>query len=164
MMKTYKCGTWILGIVALGVWTMTGRAQCGDGGCAMPPELIRIEPVTATNTAPQAASTGIVDTATVKLPRLLDLGATKCIPCKKLAPILDELKTTYAGVLEVEFIDVWENPKAGEGYGLKTIPTQIFYGADGKELYRHEGFISREDILAKWQELGVVLVAPPAQP
>jgi thioredoxin 1 len=74
-----------------------------------------------------------------------------------MAPILDELKTTYAGKLDVVFIDVWENKQAGEQYGIRVIPTQIFYDADGKELFRHEGFFSKEDILAKWKELGVNL-------
>jgi thioredoxin 1 len=88
------------------------------------------------------------------LPRLVDLGADKCIPCKMMEPILEELKTTHAGVLEVEFIDVWKNSKAAREYGVRMIPTQIFFGADGKELARHEGFMSREEILAKWAELG----------
>jgi thioredoxin 1 len=92
-----------------------------------------------------------------QLPKLLDLGATKCIPCKKMAPILAELKTTYAGKLEVEFIDVWQNTDAGTKYGIQLIPTQIFYDAAGKELFRHEGFYGREDILGKWRELGVNL-------
>jgi thioredoxin 1 len=91
------------------------------------------------------------------LPRLVDLGAGKCIPCKMMAPILEELKEQYAGRLEVEFIDVWENPDAGAEYGIKLIPTQIFYNASGKELFRHEGFYSKEDILGKWKELGVDL-------
>jgi thioredoxin 1 len=34
------------------------------------------------------------------------------------------------------------------------IPTQIFYASDGKELFRHTGFFSREQILSKWHELG----------
>ncbi len=88
------------------------------------------------------------------LPRLVDLGADKCIPCKMMAPILDELKGTYAGKLEVEFIDVWKNESAGQQYGVRVIPTQIFYSPDGKEIFRHEGFFSREEILAKWKELG----------
>jgi thioredoxin 1 len=95
--------------------------------------------------------------AAAKLPKLLDLGADKCIPCKMMAPILEELKREYAGRLEVEFIDVWKNPEAGQRYGIRMIPTQIFYDADGKELYRHVGFISKEDILSKWKELGVEL-------
>ena len=95
--------------------------------------------------------------ATAKLPKLLDLGAGKCIPCKMMFPVLDELKKEYAGKLEVEFIDVWVNPDAAKPYGIEVIPTQIFYNADGKELFRHVGFFAKEDILAKWKELGVDL-------
>ena len=91
------------------------------------------------------------------LPRLLELGADKCIPCKQMAPILDELKTTYAGQLEVDFIDVWKNPDASERYGVQVIPLQIFFDAAGNELFRHEGFFPKNDILAKWKELGVDL-------
>lgn len=97
------------------------------------------------------------DTTTTKLPILLDLGADKCIPCKAMMPVLDELKTQYAGKLEVKFIDVWKNPDAGTEYGVTTIPTQIFLDANGKELFRHIGFYAKEDILAKWQELQVEL-------
>ena len=93
------------------------------------------------------------------LPRLVDLGAGKCIPCKKMAPILEELKTEYAGRMEVEFIDVWKNPDAGKAYNIEMIPTQIFYDASGKELFRHTGFFGKEDILAEWKQLGVDLTA-----
>ena len=93
------------------------------------------------------------------LPRLVDLGADKCIPCKMMAPILEELKSEYAGRLRVEFYDVWKNPGVGKEYGVQIIPTQIFYDAGGKELWRHEGFLAKEDILAKWAELGVALSA-----
>ena len=93
------------------------------------------------------------------VPRLVDLGAGKCIPCKKMAPILEELKKEYAGRMEVEFIDVWKNPDAGKAYGVEMIPTQIFYDASGTELFRHTGFFGREDILGQWKELGVELAA-----
>ena len=94
-----------------------------------------------------------------RLPRLVDLGAGKCIPCKKMAPILEELKKEYAGRMEVEFIDVWKNPDAGKAFGVEMIPTQIFYDASGTELFRHTGFFGKEDILGKWKELGVELAA-----
>ncbi len=94
-----------------------------------------------------------------KLPRLVDLGADKCIPCKMMAPVLADLKTNYVGRLEVEFIDVWKNPDAGKPYKIKLIPTQIFFDGTGKERFRHEGFFGKEDILAKWKELGVDLGA-----
>ena len=91
------------------------------------------------------------------LPRLVDLGAGKCVPCKVMAPILEELKKTFSGRLQVDFIDVWQNPDASTQYGVQIIPTQIFYDSSGKELFRHEGFFSREDILGKWKEFGVDL-------
>ena len=106
------------------------------------------------NTTPPPATSA---EAGAKLPKLLDLGATKCITCKMMAPILEELKKEYTGRMHVEFIDVWENENAGKEYGVEMIPTQIFYDADGKELFRHTGFFGKEDILAKWKELGVDL-------
>jgi len=102
--------------------------------------------VAASPTAPASA-----------LPRLVDLGADKCIPCKMMAPILEDLKKSFAGRMDVVFVDVWENPEAGKKYGINVIPTQIFYDAAGKELFRHEGFFGKDDILAQWKELGVDL-------
>ena len=93
--------------------------------------------------------------AATPLPRLVDVGADKCIPCKMMAPILEELKREYAGKFAVEFVDVWKNPGAVDAYGIQLIPTQIFLDASGKELFRHEGFYAKEDILAKWKELGI---------
>ena len=94
------------------------------------------------------------------LPRLVDLGANKCIPCKLMAPMLDELRSEQTGRLIVEFIDVWKNPRLGKDHGIRMIPTQIFYDGSGKELFRHVGFFSKEDIIAKWKEFGVDLAGP----
>ena len=88
------------------------------------------------------------------LPRLVDLGADKCIPCIAMAPILAELKREYAGRFEVEFIDVWKKRDEAARYRVQMIPTQIFYNGAGKELYRRSGFIGKEDILATWKRLG----------
>jgi thioredoxin 1 len=116
----------------------------------------------ATNAPAENAGDKAAPGAAAKLPKLIDLGATKCIPCKMMAPILEELKKEYSGRMNVEFIDVWVNPDAGKPYGIEMIPTQIFFDASGKELFRHVGFFAKEDILAKWKELGVDLAAKPA--
>lgn len=102
-----------------------------------------------------AAQQEVAAAQTQVLPRLVDLGAGKCIPCKMMKPILDDLMANYAGTFKTEFVDVWENEAEGKKYGVKMIPTQIFFDASGKELFRHEGFFSKEDILAKWKEFGV---------
>jgi thioredoxin 1 len=100
--------------------------------------------------------------STARLPKLVDLGAAKCIPCKLMKPILDDLKANHADRFITEFIDVWENPDAGKQYGIEVIPTQIFYDASGKERFRHVGFFGKEDILGKWKELGVEVGAKAA--
>ncbi len=101
--------------------------------------------------------TPIVQTSTHALPRLVDLGAGKCIPCKEMAPILEALRTEYAGRMDVQFIDVWVDPDAGRLFSIHMIPTQIFFAADGTELARHEGFMGKDEILAQWKTLGVRL-------
>ena len=95
------------------------------------------------------------------LPRLVDLGIPMCIPCAMMAPGLEELKKEYAGRLEVEFLDTLRNPGAKGKYDAPFCATQIFIDASGKELFRHVGFYSKKDILARWKELGVDLEAPP---
>jgi thioredoxin 1 len=104
--------------------------------------------------APPAAPAAIPSAPTAALPRLIDLGADKCIPCKAMAPILDELRTALAARVTVEFIDVWQKPDDAKPYSIKLIPTQIFFDAAGNELFRHEGFFSKEDILLQWEKLG----------
>ena len=91
-----------------------------------------------------------------KIPRLLDLGAGKCMACKAMEPVLEDLRKEYKEQFRVEFIDVWENPKEAEKYKIQSIPTQIFFDSDGKELFRHTGFMSKEDILEKFKEKGVL--------
>jgi len=89
-----------------------------------------------------------------QLPRLIDVGADKCIPCIKMAPILDQLREDFSGKLEVKFVDAWKFRDEAASYNVQMIPTQIFFAADGKELFRHTGFFGREEILGKWRELG----------
>lgn len=86
---------------------------------------------------------------------MVDLGAKKCIPCKMMAPIMEELEKDYKDRAAIVFIDVWENPNAGKKFGIRTIPTQIFYDAKGKEAFRHVGFFDKTSIINELQKLGV---------
>jgi thioredoxin 1 len=91
----------------------------------------------------------------MKLPVLVDLGKGTCIPCKKMKPILDELKVEYEGRAIVKIIDLRYEPQEAKKYGIRLIPTQIFLDAEGKEIYRHEGFMDKQSIKAKFAEMGV---------
>lgn len=98
-----------------------------------------------------------------RLPLLLEFGAGKCTACKMMEPVLEELRTTYSEYICIKYIDVRQNPKASRHYAIRVIPAQVFCDADGRELFRHEGFLSAEDIVAAWRKLGVSLPETPAQ-
>lgn len=90
-----------------------------------------------------AATTDYVEKDVVTV---IDLGATSCIPCKMMAPVLEKVKADYAGKASVVFIDVWKNPDVGKEFGIKSIPTQIFYNKKGIETQRHQGFLDEESM------------------
>jgi thioredoxin 1 len=124
------------------------------------------EPVTDTpkvgpdaTPTPAPAAEGVAALDGPARPKLLDLGAGRCIPCKQMAPILDELREEYMGRIDVVFLDVAEDPSVAETYGVSTIPTQIFFDAEGAERFRHQGFFSKEEILARWGRLGIDIAA-----
>jgi len=137
--------------LAAGLVLTHGNRSSQSGCCC--PSILSLSAFAAE--ASKAAATNAP--AEAALPRLVDLGADKCIPCKMMAPVLKELAKEYVGRMQVEFIDVWKNRDAGKAYKISLIPTQIFFDPAGKELFRHEGFFSKQDILAKWKELGVDL-------
>jgi len=93
------------------------------------------------------------------IPRLAAVGAGECIPCKAMAPIRAELRREYAGVLAVDFYDVWKDPDAAQHFRIRTIPTLIYYDASGRELGRQEGFVPKATILATLERLGIRLAA-----
>ena len=86
---------------------------------------------------------------------MIDLGAKKCIPCKMMAPIMEKMERKYEGKAAVVFIDVWEHREQAARFRIRAIPTQIFFDADGKEVYRHSGFMSEKAIVNVMEQLGV---------
>ena len=88
-------------------------------------------------------------------PTVIDLGARHCIPCKKMAPILESLSNEYRGRAGVLFIDVNEDQAAALKFRIQMIPTQLFFNAQGKEVKRHIGFIDKGDILKELKAAGL---------
>lgn len=88
-------------------------------------------------------------------PAVIDLGARSCIPCKKMAPILESLSNEYRGKASVLFIDVHEDDAAARRFRIQMIPTQIFFNGQGKEVKRHMGFMDKADILKELKNAGL---------
>ena len=89
------------------------------------------------------------------LPKLLDFGRGTCIPCKKMAPILKELSEEYRGRVDIKIIEVHKEREMTEANRIRLIPTQVFYDSNNKEVFRHEGFISKDDIKKIFQKMGI---------
>lgn len=87
----------------------------------------------------------------------IELGSNRCLPCRMMQPILKDLEERYPQDLKVVFIDVWKEKGeiAGKKYQLRSIPTQIFYNAQGEEIFRHEGFFAQKQIEALLKKQGV---------
>lgn len=87
---------------------------------------------------------------------MVDFGAKSCVPCKMMAPVLRDMAEAYEGKAAVMFIDVWKTPEARKPFDIKVIPTQIFFDKDGREVWRHRGYLGEEQIVEMFAKLGVV--------
>ncbi len=74
-----------------------------------------------------------------------------------MQPVLEELRREYPGKLQVDFVDVWKDPTQSQKYGILGIPTQILFDTHGNEVFRHSGFFPKDQILKKFEELGIAL-------
>jgi len=86
---------------------------------------------------------------------MIDLGANECIPCKMMVPVLEKVEKKYRGKAAIIFIDVWKNKEPAKRFGIRAIPTQIFFDSEGKEIYRHVGFMSEAEIDQIFKKMGV---------
>ncbi len=88
-------------------------------------------------------------------PTVIDLGARTCIPCKKMAPILEALSGEYRNRASVLFIDVHEDQTAASKFRVRMIPTQIFFNTQGQEVKRHIGFMDKAAIVKELKAAGL---------
>ena len=86
---------------------------------------------------------------------MLDLGADRCIPCKMMVPVMKKVEAAYEGKAAVVFIDVWKHNEQARRFKIRAIPTQIFFDASGKEVYRHVGFMNEAAIVEVFKKMGV---------
>ncbi len=86
---------------------------------------------------------------------LVDMGSDYCLPCKLMVPVLTKVEKNFQGKAAVVYIDVDKAPDQVKRFGIRVIPTQIFFDQKGKEVYRHEGFLSEKEIMAQFKKMGV---------
>ncbi|HSA95645.1 MAG TPA: thioredoxin family protein [Acidobacteriota bacterium] len=85
----------------------------------------------------------------------LELGADRCIPCKKMQPIMKEIAAAFPDRVQVVFYDVWKDSAPAEKYRIQLIPTQVFLDQKGQEIARHVGLFPKEEILDLLKKHGI---------
>ena len=86
---------------------------------------------------------------------MLDLGATACVPCKMMAPIMEKMEKVYEGKAAIIFIDVWKHKEPAVKFAIRAIPTQIFFNKEGQEVFCHVGFMGEKAIVNQLKKMGV---------
>jgi len=102
------------------------------------------------NNIQQSVVASTVNEEDIELPMVtfLEFGSTSCMACLKMQPLLKSVEKKYGNQIKVIFYDVWkkEQKRYAKQYGIRLIPTQVFLNSEGKEIYRHEGYIPEEEI------------------
>ena len=86
-------------------------------------------------------------------PALYEFGAKYCIPCKEMQKVMADLKPQYSDQVELRMVYADEEKPLFEQYKIVLIPTQVFLDASGKEVDRHMGALSQEEVVKKLKEL-----------
>jgi len=123
-----KTGHWLLWLAGLGLAA-----------------LLIISPLVVVSSAVPAAK-----------PTIYEFGRKLCPVCGKNALVLKEVEAKYRGQMILRFLFIDEDEPLFRAYGVTFVPTQVFLDASGKEVFRHEGPISQQELITKLKELKFV--------
>jgi thioredoxin 1 len=84
----------------------------------------------------------------------LEFGATGCSACKRMEAVMDEVRAAYPDQVKVVFLNIMlpENHRLMLYYGIAAIPTQVLLNKEGKEYFRHTGYLSLNDLVKKFHK------------
>ncbi len=83
---------------------------------------------------------------------LVEFFATWCPHCKRMIPVMEEVKKLLGNRVPVYTIDIDENEKEAEDNKIETIPTFIVYH-NGIQVWRHSGEIDKQDLIGHVESL-----------
>ncbi|KAF0132963.1 MAG: thioredoxin 1 [Candidatus Saganbacteria bacterium] len=81
------------------------------------------------------------------LPVIVKLGADWCYPCREMKPILIQLAKDFGDKAIFLDLDINKYRELAKEHKVMLIPTTLFYNNQGKFIYKHVGFINRDQII-----------------
>ena len=105
---------------------------------------------------PNLLKTILLDKArTSGKPTLAVFSAKSCCGPDKMLPVIGTVRGKYNEKINIVYIEPRQEQILAARYGIRSIPSQVFFDGKGKEFYRHSGFFSEKDITDKLSEMGV---------
>jgi len=89
-------------------------------------------------------------------PALYEFGAKTCLPCLQMQKVMAELKASHGDKVEFRMIYADEERDLFRQYRIMLIPTQVFLNAEGQEVDRHIGPLTKEEVLQKLKDLKLI--------
>ena len=80
-----------------------------------------------------------------QVPVVVDFWAEWCMPCKMIAPVLEQISQDYAGKLKVAKVNVDDNGEIAQKFNIVSIPTLLLF-KDGEVVGQQVGAVPRETI------------------
>lgn len=90
-------------------------------------------------------------------PVLVQISSASCIHCRRMLPTLTKLTRTHGEHFTIAVVSLDKHPRAAELYQVQAVPMQIFYDGQGRELSRHVGTMSADEILQQWRQAGLAI-------
>jgi thioredoxin 1 len=88
-------------------------------------------------------------------PTVVQFGAPSSVPSEMMGPVLEGLQQKYAQALNVVTVNVGDEQILGARYGIRSVPTQMFFDKSGKEVGRNQGVLEEEDLAKEVAKLGL---------
>jgi len=162
---TNENDAWIFGYIGE-AWELLPYKQIDIGAHRVTTTITRFgkysvlaptKPIKTSTSVSQSSLTSITLTQALTngKPTLAEFGRGTCIPCKEMKPILENLAIEYQNRLNVPIVSVDEYRDLTNYYKVMAIPTQIGFDSSGKEVFRHVGFWSKDQILTQLTKLSI---------
>jgi thioredoxin 1 len=101
-------------------------------------------------TPPSSPGIKLVQNATASgLPAIVEFGAETCASCREMKVVLDRVARRTQGRAHVLVIDISKDWEAAQMFRIQLMPTQVFFGPDGREIGRHMGKLSEAEVIAR---------------